>query len=156
MLTDNLLSKSIYSRLCEEELLPNQVISITYELFILKFKLGQPAKFLDQNLTEMYLNRLEATGNDGLLNEQVEYAIRIADSEGELEYEEMHKLFSLCEEIHALEYLGLEFGNKLKAQYQQSVRQRFEREKRKAKLVAEDKAEKWKEEFWCYKINLGA
>ena len=154
MIEVNSLSESIYIRLQGVIRLPHQASTIAYDLFILLYKLEQPANFRDQDLVSVFRNKLTSCGLDDLLVRQVMYAIRIADSGGELLYEEMHKLFSLCDEIQALDYLGFELDGSLRIQYEKSIRLRFEREKTKAKMVAEDTVEKWKEEFWWYKNNL--
>lgn len=85
---------------------------------------------------------------------QAEYALKPAESKSDLEYEEMHKLFSLCDEIYALDFLGLPLDVSLRRRFEQGVMRRFERERQKARNVAADKYEWWKEGIWWYDENL--
>lgn len=154
MIEINSLLESVHSRLEGEVSLPHQASAIAYDLFILTFKLGQSTNFRNQNLVSVFISKLQYWELDDLIIRQVKYAIRIANSNGKLEYEEMHKLFSLCDEIYALDYLGLDLDKGLIVEYEESIRRRFKREKLKAKMVAEDRVEKWQENFWWYKSNL--
>jgi hypothetical protein len=105
---------------------------------------GSPPRFLEL---------LENRGFGNLLERHIKYAIKLASSEEELLYEEMHKLFSLCDEIEALRFLGLKVSPALEKELVKALRLRFKREKRKAHLVAEDRFERWKTGWW-YTENL--
>lgn len=154
MKDNNILVQSIKERLDEEVRLPYQATDIAYDLFLLMQKKENSSGSQIRELVSVFLHKLYDWGLDDVLKRQVEYAIRIAESDDELEYEEMHKLLSLCDEIYALEYLGLNIEDKIKQYYECAVRNRFHRERKKAKLAAQDKAEEWKKEFWWYKENL--
>jgi len=106
------------------------------------------------SLHEKFMANLNRWDPEGLLRGQVDYATKLANWPGELLYEEMHKLFSLCDTIQALEGLGVEPRPELAESYAAAVRNRFTREPHKARLVAEDKLETWKAGFWWYAENL--
>lgn len=91
----------------------------------------------------------------GLIDTQARYAKSLASSPGKLLYEEMHKLFSLCDEIRALRYLGLATATAEYEELEAALRERFSTEREKAKLVAQDKAEIWNRDSWWYAENLG-
>ncbi len=81
---------------------PHQVTTIALELFLLLIH----SKKTDQDVKSLrasFLALLPVWKFEDITNIQANYAIRIADEKGQLEYEEMHKIFSLCDEIHALE-----------------------------------------------------
>lgn len=150
------LIDSIKKRLNVEVRLPHQACSVAYDLFVLVFKFKLGADNQVQGLVSKFISLLPDWDLEDLIVRQVHYAQRIADYDGKLEYEEMHKLLSLCDEINALEYLGLHFDDTLKLGFEESIRARFKRERRKAKLSAEDKLEDWKKEFWWYKENINS
>ena len=100
------------------------------------------------------LERLPAWGMKDLISTQAAYAKRLASSPGPLLYEEMHKLFSLCDEIRALRYLGLTLTISECEDLEAAIRERFSIERGKAKLVAEDRVERWNREWWWYAENL--
>ena len=87
----------------------------------------------------------------GVLDHQMNYANRLSYDKWDLEYEEMHKLFSLADEIWALKALGLPFSRSLYAKFEKGLRHRFEREPGKARLVAEDRVDDWNRDRWWYK-----
>lgn len=105
-------------------------------------------------LLEAYCDLLENNGLSDVLHQEINYAIKIAQSEGELEYEEMHKLFSLCDEIMALRNIGLKVDDSVYEKYIKVLRYRFSKEKKKARFVAEDLYEDWKKYYWWYSENL--
>jgi hypothetical protein len=148
------LIDSVEERLDAEVRLPHQACSIAYDIFTLMFKHELSDDKNVQKLASKFISLLPEWELEDLIVRQAQYAQRIANYDGVLEYEEMHKLLSLCDEIHSLEYLGLNFNEKLRQEFEESIRTRFEREKRKFKLVAEDKIEDWKQHFWWYKDNL--
>jgi len=86
-----------------------------------------------------------------LVAHQMRYAVRIADAEGPLLYEELHKLFSLCDEIHAMIALGLNANAELAATFEDAVRRRLLKiQRREARMVAQDKSAPWKASWWWY------
>lgn len=91
---------------------------------------------------------------DDLVSRQMLYAIRIAQTAGKIEYEEMHKLFSLCDEIYALRKLGLAAASEMEREFETAIRQRFRKESAKARAAAEDRADEWNRKLWWYAENL--
>lgn len=91
---------------------------------------------------------------DDLLAQHVEYARRIALSAGDLLYEEMLKLFYLCDEIKALSSLGFVIDATEEKALADALRERFAREPRKSQTVAEQNVELWKSDWWWYECNL--
>lgn len=154
MLEINTLLNSINSRLLSNDQLPHQASTIAYDLFLLKSKFGQTTYFQDHDLVSTFIEKLNIWELEDLMMIQVNYAMRIANSDGNLEYEEINKLFSLCDEIHALHYLGLDIDCNLKVKYEESIQYRFDKENIKAKMVAKKRVEHWKQDFWWYKTNL--
>lgn len=109
-----------------------------------------------QILLDIFKKRLVDWELSDVLDHQMTYAIRLSGWDGELLYEEIHKLFSLCEEIHALKELSLPFSVELYEQFEKSVRMRFQLEPGKARMVAHDKKEDWNVNLWWMKENIPA
>ncbi|MBQ0734834.1 hypothetical protein [Aquimarina celericrescens] len=86
----------IEKHLNDKSKMHHQASSIGYQLFLMKIIDGHS---LADNLILKYKKRLVDWNLEDLLSKQVEYGIVIAESNENLEYEEMHKLFSLCDEI---------------------------------------------------------
>ena len=107
-------------------------------------------------LKERYWNSITTSGLEELLTTQMLYAMRLADLSGPLLYEELHKLFSLCDETHALRTLGFQADPTLHERFEQAVRLRFHRQSAEARLVAEDKAATWSVDLWWYAELLAA
>jgi hypothetical protein len=129
-----------------------QAAAVAYEILATATTHGE----LDSQIPALrtrFLELLENRGFGNLLERHIKYAIKLASSEEELLYEEMHKLFSLCDEIEALRFLGLKVSPALEKELVKALRLRFKREKRKAHLVAEDRFERWKTGWW-YTENL--
>jgi hypothetical protein len=92
--------------------------------------------------------------HDLLVENQAKYAIRLSEARGELTYEEMHKLFSICDEVWALTKLGLTCEEDLLERFSDSVRDRLKQEPTKARLVAEDRQEPWSRRLWWYELAM--
>jgi hypothetical protein len=69
-------------------------------------------------------------------------------------YEEMHKLFGLCDEIHALRSLGFSAETALLEKFERDVRARFIAEPKTARLAASYNVEPWNRDLWWYADNL--
>lgn len=145
---------SIEKRLNESTLSKHQALDVADGLFLLMQTDDELEKKQLNVLQSKFLDILNRSGILDLVQSQMNYAIKIADAPGELLYEEMHKLFSLCDTIYALENLGSNSDNHLKESYEKSIKKRFMTEKKKAKMVAEDKFEDRKINFWWYKEVL--
>lgn len=105
-------------------------------------------------LRKDFTNYIEVHQFQDLLNRHIEYAITLASAERELIYEEMLKLFYLCDEIESLEALGLEFEQSEKNRLKQALKQRFAKEPRCVKIVAKQNCETWNSHWWWYQDNL--
>jgi len=101
-------------------------------------------------LKDRYWKSITTSGLEDLPATQLLYAMRLADSSGPLLYEELHKLFSLCDETHALRTLGFQADPTLHERFELAVRSRFHRQSAEARLVAEDKAAAWNADLWWY------
>jgi hypothetical protein len=93
------------------------------------------------------------SGNDSL-EQQARYASRLASAPGNLIYEEMHKLFSLLDDVHALRAAGHSADAVLLQQMDADARARFAAQRKMARLVAEDRAEEPNRSLWWYADNL--
>jgi hypothetical protein len=152
MSSNNNLLTSITTALSKDNPLPHQAASISID--IQKLSLNSPDNKTINKLKSDYIGKLNSWKLSNIISHQINYAIRIAASPGLLEYEEMHKLFSLCDEIHALQYCGLTIEAQEKINFEETIRTRFRKEQKKARMVAEDKIENWKKDLWWYKENL--
>jgi len=111
----------------------------------------------DQRVSPLLIRFWELASEPGIensLDHQLRYATRLAQSGGLLLYEEMHKLFSLCDQIYALQTLGLRVTPEKLASFESAIRGRLVQQRKMAKLVAEDKLEDWKRELWWYSESL--
>jgi hypothetical protein len=148
------LRDSVKERLVQEGLKPYQAAILGYDIFILRNVHGSISEEEYKLIVERYLSVLSSCNLTDLLVKHTQYAMQIAKQHRNLEYEEMHKLFSLCDEIMSLKSLGLEIEESLYKDYEDALRDRFLIEKKKARLVAEDKVEEWKKDYWWYSENL--
>jgi hypothetical protein len=125
--------------------LPYQASAIVKLLFLLSsvYQLG-----------EAFSAAYDAGLRDELLANQVRYASRLATAPGKLIYEEMFKLFSLLEEIHALRVMGYAVDESLLQQMEADVRARFSEQRKLAQLIAEDGVKEWNRSLWWYAENL--
>jgi hypothetical protein len=89
-----------------------------------------------------------------MLPSQVRYVSRLASAPGELIYEEMHKLFSLLDEVYALRAMGYSTAEAALQQMDTDVRARFAAQDEMARLVAEDKVKGWNRSCWWYANRL--
>jgi hypothetical protein len=146
-------ARLIRRRLSRTARLPHEAAALGYELFRAMSNDHLVAEE-KQELLKEYVKFLERSGMQDLLREQILYAERLALYDGPLEYEEMHKLYSLCDEIKALSQLGLSVSTEMWKRFEDAVAHRLRRESRKARLVAEDKVEPQKKDWWWYKSAL--
>lgn len=78
-----------------------------------------------EELRERFKERLRESGIDDLLGHQLQYSIRLASAPRTLLYEEMHKLFSLADECHALRSLRFVSSPELEQECELQLRLRF-------------------------------
>jgi hypothetical protein len=89
-----------------------------------------------------------------MLPSRIRYASRLASPPGELIYEEMHKLFSLLDDVYALRATGYSADQAALQQMDADVRARFAAQPEMARLVAEDRVKGWNRSCWWYADNL--
>jgi hypothetical protein len=135
--------------------LPHQASAIAFNLFLLLHVHRTGADPRVARLDQQFRKALADAGFEDLIGNQVDYAITLATSRGELLYEEMHKLFSLLGEIHALRTLGFVIDAARVQRLDDAVRARFAAEPEKARFVAKDKVDPWSRSLWWYRENLG-
>jgi hypothetical protein len=109
-----------------------------------------------RELIEQYFEKLKTSGREDVLAHQLRYASRLAQSAGDLGYEELHKLFSLLDEIHALRALGLQSNEADDERTDAGIRVRLARQRSMARQVAEDRAEAWSRSLWWYADSLAS
>jgi len=134
--------------------LPHQAGAIAMNLFLLSTvcRLAKDPRVAD--LQEKFRQAIHSAPFEDLLANEVRYASRLARAPGLLIYEEMHKLFSLCDEVHALVALGYEPDEELAQRFEDDVRSRFAAQPKDAHLVAVANAEDWNRSLWWYAENL--
>lgn len=133
--------------------LPHQASSLAMNLFRLShvYRLAD-----DPRVRPMVLRFLELLTEprfSDLLEQQIEYAMRIAQSRGSILYEEMFKIFSLCNEIHALQVLGLKVEREVCDAYERALRDRFSEQREDARHAAARFLEDWNRDLWWYVEN---
>jgi hypothetical protein len=134
--------------------LAHQAGAVAMDLFCLRSLHGLTDDPQVDALVAKFGERLREAELDDLLHHQMRYAVRLASATGPLSYEEMHKLFSLCDQIHAIRSLGLPLESPPIGDFDAAVHDRFAAQRRTAVLVAEDRAEWWNRELWWYAEKL--
>jgi hypothetical protein len=150
------LGQHIQARLIEKELSGplKRHTAAALAARVCEFGASHPlAPVLAARLVGLFLGAIHCSGLGDILIEHVAYAKRIADAPGRLEYEEMHKLFTLRDEIEALGSMLGTFDAPLRASVDGSVRRRFQAEPQNARVAAEQLYEPWKSEWWWYAEN---
>ena len=130
--------------------LPHQASSIGMNLFLLVHVLSYGEEDEVKDLLSNFRTLLPTWGFENLVSRQMNYAVRLAEAEGDLLYEELHKLLSICDEIHGLMKLGLAVQHELQEHFEVAVRNRLRAQGREARLAAEDKATEWNRASWWY------
>jgi len=105
-------------------------------------------------LSEEFRIRVSQLSLEDLLEHHIEYVLSLATAKRDLLYEELHKVFSLCDEIKALRFVGYSIDGPRMAQLNAALQNLFGREADRARMVAEDKCESWKSDWWWYRSNL--
>jgi len=147
------LIETIKNKIDVQIKLPHQAATIAFELFLLIIR-DVKSEGKVEALLNFFFEQLPIWKLENLTNIQADYAISIAAYNGKLNYEEMHKLFSLCDEIYALEYLGLKIDETKRKELEDKLRYRFSNEKRKAHVAAKQNVEFWNNGLWWYKENM--
>ncbi len=101
-------------------------------------------------LLNKYMKLIETLNFQNVLENQIKYAIRLAEFDGAFIYEDMFKLFCLCDEILSLRSVGFKVEEPLNKHLIDALKYRFKKEPKLAKIVAEDLYEDWKSDYWWY------
>lgn len=133
----------------KSKILAHRVSSLAFMIFQLHDICGLDDQEV-QEIDAMFRVMASSLGELDLVEHQIKYASRLAEYEGDLLYEEMHKLFSICDEIHALVSLGFGSEEEQMEQLAKSLRSRFNRQPGIASLVADDRREDWNRGLWWY------
>lgn len=141
----------IRRRLAKDAVLPYQAAAVGMEVFTLTTELVHSDAC---SLISDFMSALQRWELQDVLENQVNYAVRLARDAHDLLYEEMHKLFSLLDEIHALRTIGLTVAPRAIEELNSAVRTRFEMQASVAALVAKDRVEDWCQTLWWYADNL--
>ena len=136
--------------------LPHQAASVAMNLFLLTQVHGLAEDRRVRDLGERFEAAVRAAGLEDVLSSQLRYAIRLASAPGRLIFEEIHKLFSLCDEIHALRALGFTADAQLFADFEASVRARFAAQRADARTAAKHGVEPWSRNLWWFAENISS
>lgn len=109
-----------------------------------------------EDAVERYRRALVESNCTDVLAQEFEYAISLALADGDLVFEEMCKLYALCETTVALSRLGLSCDAGLTAALPRALRVRIGRQRGVANAAAETTRRGWSKDFWCYDPLLGA
>jgi len=150
----NEVLNSVREKLKRQYLRPAQVAALGNSIFRLKNVYKKLSDEEYHDFINEFVKLIEKLNLHDLPDGQIKYAIKLAETERELLYEEMFKLFCLCDEIVGLKGIGFEIEETLDNELKDALRYRFKREPKKARLVAEDLYEDWKKDFWWYSENL--
>src|SRR5947209_7012692 len=116
------LVASVSGKLAKQPELPYQAAALGYQLHMLMVCYGGDRDEELKGLAGAFRAYIENHHLEELVANQIEYVSRLINSGRKLEYEEIHKIFSLCDEIEALRRLGLECDDATYLQYQNGLR----------------------------------
>ncbi|NHZ99182.1 hypothetical protein [Massilia sp. CCM 8734] len=148
----NDLLHSISVRLDRESFLANQAAGIGFDLFLAKFVYEIPDA-LTRDIFLKFWERINRSKIENILVNQINYALRLA-APGQLEYEEVNKIFSLCDDVYALAILGFKAPEELIAEFEDKVREKLASVKKISRAVANASVEDWNRNLWWYKENV--
>jgi hypothetical protein len=146
------LSKSISEQLSKPLQDRHRAAALAYDICALAHLANEGSGV--RELQAAFMQALKEANLSDVLSNHIDYAVSLATCKRNLEYEEMHKLFSLCDEIEALQSIGIIASEDSIAALRGALTDRFQMERSKARLVAEDRLEGWKREWWWYSVNL--
>lgn len=149
MKTQKIKLNAIKKKLEKANALPHYSASIGYEIYCAMSDYDLEESIINE-LKKKYFAFLIKNKHDEIIDVQTNYALNLINSDSKLEYEELHKLFSLADEIFALNQLGLNSNFSKQKEFEVAFKKYLESDGR-GKLVAEDKVEKWKKNLWWYK-----
>jgi hypothetical protein len=105
-------------------------------------------------VSEEFRARARELSSEDILDSHIEYVVTLATAKRKLLYEELHKVFSLSDEIEALRFMGYEIDPRRLEQLNAALRALFARDAVRVRMVAEDRYEPWKSDWWWYRVNL--
>jgi hypothetical protein len=135
--------------------LPGDAASIALNVFLLTQVHGLAANPRVRDLAARLDAAIREANLEEVLSNQLRYAIRLGMAPGRLIWEEMDKLLSVCDEIHALHALGFTASDQLQAEFEISVRKRFTSQRAEARIAAGQSVETWNRTMWWFAENLG-
>ena len=128
-----------------------RVTGLVGDLFVLSTVHGRAAEPEVVELRRRIEAAVAAASLDTLVLSKIEYAMRLSDDAGDLMFEELGKLYSLCEDVHALLWFGQAAPEPLMEAYKASVRGRLIRQRGLARETAEQVGAAWSCSLWWYK-----
>jgi len=148
-----LILESLQRQLCTKPRNPDESADLGY--CILAYINKHPHDYATElELRRNYCKYLDYYNINNILYSQYEYAVRLAQDDSDLIYEEMMKLFSLCDNIEALAYYGFILSPSDRHDLTNALKIRFQIEPIKSHNIAELNVERWKSHWFCYKFNL--
>ena len=129
------LLKSVREMLKRPHLNPPQVAGLGEEIFILKKIFNIDGKQYRDFFNE-YMKIVSKLNLHDLLERQIRYAVRLAGNSEELIYEDMFKLFCLCDEIVGLKGLGFEVEESLNIELKKALKNRFKKRSKESKACS--------------------
>lgn len=140
-------------RILRKFILPHQVAEAGWEVF--KASLtgeSSPEEDLGE-ITEQYKANVIESGFEKICEIQAGYVTKMVDG-GHLLDEERFKILSLCDEICALENIGMCFPVEQKESFESTMRKHFNMERRRYTGIAKARIDEFNNEFWHYKLIL--
>jgi hypothetical protein len=142
--------KKIYMDLKCKKISRHFLSYLGYNIFLIKkLSLGEENEY--NSIKSNYFDILNQNNLNNLLEENIKYAIRLIEYPGKLEYEEMHKLISLCDENFALKELGLFIDNSIFLEFEKKLKNKILSERILFSVINE-KFEEWKKDIWWYNL----
>jgi hypothetical protein len=133
----------------DKELFPENIAEEIFKLY----STADVPESEKKRIKEKYLAALEKWRQSDLINKKMDYAIKLMNYNGPLEYEEIHLLFSLFDTIYSMENIGLQPDTTLSEKYRAAQTEFImNREPKRSRLVAQDKVEDWKKNREWYKL----
>jgi len=142
---------NLKKRISRRFILPHQVAEAGWEIFKAtvdyspKEQLGEIIKQFKENVTE--------SGFENICEIQADYVTKIADG-GYLLGEERFKILSLCDEICALEQIGMCFPVAQKESFESAMHKHFTTERMRYRDIAKARVDEFNNDFWHYKLIL--
>jgi len=124
--------------------------AVANDLFLLREALGLAADPTVQRLVDTWRVRVNAARPD-LLDTRIAYFLRLVRYPAPLLGEDVLKLMSLGEDIHALQSLGVPTPPGAMAECEAALREKLA-EQPDIRGVASDFVRPWLSQIWCYRV----